>query len=217
MVSSVRRWVYGFLFMFTVGGVSGVILSNAIIDVSLHDTYFVTAHFHYVLSMGAVFGIFTGISMYWPVVSKLAYDNSIMQGFFNSFFVSVNMTFFPIHFLGLQGCPRKYKEFPDKYHYLTRISTFGSIMVIVSFWFFMAIYVRTILCYRMIYFVNSFSRRMESRVEHQSHSFMGGFCLYGPSKVCGTKKPSLDNVLLVRGVKWIDPFGFEIDWVWELQ
>jgi heme/copper-type cytochrome/quinol oxidase subunit 1 len=112
----VLRWVLGFLFIFTLGGVTGVILSNAILDVIFHDTYFVVGHFHYVLSMGAVFGIFTGISVYWPSVSKLLYNMEMIQAFFNQFFIGVNLTFFPIHFLGLYGCPRKYKEVADKYY-----------------------------------------------------------------------------------------------------
>lgn len=164
--------------MFTVGGVSGVVLSNAVIDINLHDTYFVTGHFHYVLSIGAVFGIFIGFCIYWPIIRKLSYDNSMVQGFFNCFFVSVNLTFFPIHFLGIQGCPRKYKELPNKFNYLSRIRTFGSTLAIISFLFFITIYVNTILSYRIVFFINSFSTRAEIRVEHQSHSFISGFCVY---------------------------------------
>lgn len=81
----------------------------------MHDTYFVVGHFHYVLSMGAVFGIFTGISMYWPIVRKLVYQRTIMQAFFNQFFAGVNITFMPMHFLGLHGCPRKYKQLPTHF------------------------------------------------------------------------------------------------------
>jgi heme/copper-type cytochrome/quinol oxidase subunit 1 len=77
----VLRWIMGFIFIFTVGGVTGVILSNAVLDVNFHDTYFVVGHFHYVLSMGAVFGIFTGVAMYWPVVGKLAYNQGPIQVF----------------------------------------------------------------------------------------------------------------------------------------
>lgn len=108
-------WVFGFLFMFTFGGITGVVLSNAVMDIIMHDTYFVVGHFHYVLSMGAVFGIFTGICMYWPVVRKLVYHGSIMQSFFNQFFMGVNITFIPMHFLGLHGCPRKYKQLPIQF------------------------------------------------------------------------------------------------------
>jgi heme/copper-type cytochrome/quinol oxidase subunit 1 len=101
--------------MFTFGGVTGVILSNAVLDINFHDTYFVVGHFHYVLSIGAVFGIFTGICVYWPMASKLLYDKVMMQSFFNQFFLGVNVTFFPMHLVGMQGCPRKYKQIPDKF------------------------------------------------------------------------------------------------------
>jgi heme/copper-type cytochrome/quinol oxidase subunit 1 len=114
--------------MFTVGGVTGVILSNAIVDIVFHDSYFVVGHFHYVLSMGAVFGIFIGISVYWPSVSKLLYNGEIIQAFFNQFFIGVNCTFFPMHFLGLYGCPRKYKEVADKYHHLVKFRRFRSVI-----------------------------------------------------------------------------------------
>ena len=124
----VISWIMGFIFMFTVGGVTGVILSSAILDVDFHNTYFVVGHFHYVLSMGAVFGIFTGIRMYWPMLSKLAYQVEVIQAFFSLFFVAVNLTFFPMHFIGLQGAPRKYKQLPDKYRHLVRVSTFGATM-----------------------------------------------------------------------------------------
>lgn len=111
----VLRWVIGFLFIFTFGGVTGVILSNAVMDIIIHDTYFVVGHFHYVLSIGAVFGLFTGIRIYWPLVRKLAYHRCMIQSFFNQFFLGVNITFMPIHFLGLHGCPRKYKQLPTHF------------------------------------------------------------------------------------------------------
>jgi len=114
--------------MFTFGGVTGVILSNAVMDINIHDTYFVVGHFHYVLSIGAVFGIFTGICMYWPLVRKLIYQRRIIQAFFNQFFTGVNITFIPIHFLGLHGCPRKYKQLPANFKVWVVISTFGATM-----------------------------------------------------------------------------------------
>lgn len=120
--------------MFTFGGVTGVLLANAVVDITAHDTYFVVGHFHYVLSMGAVFGIFCGIRVYWPIISKLVYDRCMMQSFFNLFFTGVNITFFPIHFIGLQGCPRKYKSLADKYLSWRAIRTFGATMSTVSMW-----------------------------------------------------------------------------------
>lgn len=104
--------MFGFIFIFTFGGVTGVLLSNAILDVTVHDTYFVVGHFHYVLSLGAVFGIFTGFFNYWPYIRGLSYDKSMGLRFFYIFFIGVNLTFFPIHLVGLQGIPRKYKRVP---------------------------------------------------------------------------------------------------------
>jgi len=91
-------WTMGFLFIFTFGGVTGVILSNAVLDISIHDTYFVVGHFHYVLSIGAVFGIFTGVIIYWPLVRKLVYQSSIMQSFFNQFFFRCKYYFYTYTF-----------------------------------------------------------------------------------------------------------------------
>jgi len=136
--------------MFTFGGVTGVLLSNAILDVSVHDTYFVVGHFHYVLRIGAVFGIFTGVSLYWPTVRKLMYDRCIMQRFFNLFFTGVNITFFPIHLIGLQGAPRKYKSLADKYATWVSVSTFGASISSISIFWFMTLFCDTMIAYRLI-------------------------------------------------------------------
>lgn len=114
--------------MFSFGGVTGVILSNAVLDINIHDTYFVVGHFHYVLSIGAVFGIFTGVRIYWPLVRKLSYQRSIIQAFFNLFFLGVNIGFLPMHFLGLHGCPRKYKQLPVSFKKWVVVRTFGVTM-----------------------------------------------------------------------------------------
>jgi len=106
-LNSSLSWVIGFIFIFTFGGVTGVILSNAILDVNAHDTYFVVGHFHYVLSIGAVFGIFTGISVYWPIVSKLLYNKNIMQSFFNLFFFRCKYYFFTYTFYWYTRLPTK--------------------------------------------------------------------------------------------------------------
>ena len=97
----------GFLFIFTVGGITGLILANVPIDLPLHDTYFVVAHFHYVLSIGATFGLFAGFYGFFSFLTGLVHHKLIGKIFFNIFFIGANTTFLPIHFAGLQGCPRR--------------------------------------------------------------------------------------------------------------
>jgi len=125
----------GFVFLFTVGGVTGVTLSQAALDIALHDTYFVVAHFHYVLSMGAVFALFAGL-YYWSgkiVGSKAPGYNEVLGHIhFWVLFIGVNLTFFPMHFLGLAGMPRRIPDYPDAYAGWNSIATFGSMISVFS-------------------------------------------------------------------------------------
>jgi cytochrome c oxidase subunit I len=131
-------WALAFIFLFTVGGVTGVVLANAGVDTVLHNTYYVVAHFHYVLSLGAVYGIFAGWYYWIGKMSGRQYDEFWGRVHFWMTFVGVNLTFFPMHFLGLQGMPRRYPDYPDAFagwNFVASIGSYiGGISVLIFFY-----------------------------------------------------------------------------------
>ena len=119
-------WAIGFIFVFTVGGVTGVVLSNAGVDTALHDTYYVVAHFHYTMSLGALFGVFCGFYYWFGKMSGRVYSEFLGKLHFWLTFIGVNLIFFPQHFLGLAGMPRRYADYPDAFAGWNMVSTVGA-------------------------------------------------------------------------------------------
>ncbi len=143
-------WAVGFIFLFTLGGVTGVMLSMAQFDKTLHDTYFVVAHFHYVLSMGAVFAIFCGWYYWIGKMSGRQYPEWAGQLHFWTFFAGVNLIFFPQHFLGLQGMPRRYIDYLDTQAFYNAISSWGAYLSFASTMFFLCIAIYTLVAGRRV-------------------------------------------------------------------
>jgi len=168
----------GFIFLFTIGGLTGVILANVSLDVVLHDTYFVVAHFHYVLSMGAVFGIFTGVNLWWGFVTGCVFNKLGIISVFILIFMGVNVTFFPIHFAGILGIPRKIVDYPDCYIFWNIISSFGALLRIFSLLLFILVILFSLVQGRFL-MGDYFSRRSLDSINSNfsfSHSYQR--CIY---------------------------------------
>ena len=159
--SSSGVWALGFIFLFTVGGLTGVVLANSRIDVALHDTYYVVGHFHYVLRIGAVFALIGGFVHWYPLITGYTINASWLKAQFLVIFIGVNLTFFPIHFLGLAGIPRRYSDFPDIFSSWNTLARIGSIVSLASVLIFIFILWESLVSQRPILFGNFMSSSLE--------------------------------------------------------
>ena len=141
-------WAIGFLVLFTVGGLTGLVLSRASIDICIHDSYYVVAHFHYTLSIGVVFSIFAGFIHFFHVFRGFTLNFYYVIAHFFIMFVGVNLTFFPIHFLGIMGIPRRYFDYLDVFEFYNELSSFGSSVSLVGLLLFTYLFWESVLVIR---------------------------------------------------------------------
>ena len=164
-------WVLGFLFLFTLGGLTGIVLANSSLDISLHDTYYVVAHFHYVLRIGAVFSIFGGLTFWFDLFTGVSLPSRLSKAHFFIMFTGVNLTFFPQHFLGLQGMPRRYSDYPDSFQVYHIISSFGSLISVLGAFFLLGLIWVSFSTFSLSLRIDGCSLELADRVPTSFHTF----------------------------------------------
>jgi len=164
-------WVLGFLFLFTLGGLTGIVLANSSLDISLHDTYYVVAHFHYVLRIGAVFSIFGGLTFWFDLFTGVSLPSRLSKAHFFIMFTGVNLTFFPQHFLGLQGMPRRYSDYPDSFQVYHIISSFGSLISVLGAFFLLGLIWVSFSTCSLSLSIDGCSLELADRVPTSFHTF----------------------------------------------
>lgn len=169
-----QLWILGFLFLFTIGGLTGVVLSNRTLDLLFHDTYYVVAHFHYVLRIGAVFTIIAGVVTWFPIILGIKINTAILKAQFWVIFVGVNLTFFPMHFLGFQGMPRRYRIYNSSFFMWHNLASIGSTIRIVGVIFLLFIFWEKLSRFRVLVFPGWKGVNLENILQSptENHTFL---------------------------------------------